>query len=94
MGRRPSEKPKKLARKLKALRVAFGVSQGGLIERLGLAEKLSREDISKYERGLRVPALLTLLAYARAGGVTVDSLLDDAIDLTDLGVSKHKPAKK
>ncbi len=33
--------------------------------------------VSEFETGRREPSLLVLLKYARAAGVTVDSLVDD-----------------
>lgn len=81
MGHTPSEKPAKLAGKLAHIRKALDLSQDGMVRRLGLEGKLTREDISKYERGLRLPSLLTLLKYARAAEVSVDLLIDDNLDL-------------
>lgn len=81
MGRTPSEKPAELARKLTYIRKALSISQDGMVRRLGFENKLTREDISKYERGLRVPTLLTLLKYAQVAGVYVDTLIDDELDL-------------
>jgi transcriptional regulator with XRE-family HTH domain len=52
-----------------------------MIRRLGLEHQLTREEISKYERGLRVPSLLTLLKYSRAVNLIVDDLIDDQVDL-------------
>jgi transcriptional regulator with XRE-family HTH domain len=81
MGRRPSERPARLAEKLKAVRDGLGLSQGGMVRALGYEDKLTREDISKYERGVQTPSLLTLLAYAKAAGITVDTLIDDEVEL-------------
>lgn len=81
MGRRPSERPVRLAEKLKAVREGLGLSQGGIVRVLGCEGKLMREDISKYERGVQTPSLLTLLAYAKAARITVDALIDDEVDL-------------
>jgi transcriptional regulator with XRE-family HTH domain len=81
MGRNPSERPARLAEKLTYIRGALRLSQDGMVRRMVLENKLTREDISKYERGVRVPALLTLLKYARAAGISVDYLLDDEMDL-------------
>ena len=81
MGRTPSEKPTRLAEKLAHIRHALSVSQDGMVRRLELENKLAREDISKYERGLRVPTLLTLLKYAHVAGVYVDALINDEVDL-------------
>lgn len=81
MGRIPREKPTQLAEKLTHIRKALNLSQDEMIHRLGVENRLTREEISKYERGLRVPSLLTLLKYARAAGLTVDELIDDEFDL-------------
>lgn len=81
MGRAAREKPLQLAEKLVQIRAALKVSQDGLLRRLGIEERLTREDVSKYERGRREPSLPTLLKYARAVGVTVDMLIDDEVDL-------------
>ena len=81
MGRTPREKPARLAEKLTYLRQALKLSQDEMVRRLDLEGQLTREEISKYERGLRVPSLLTLLKYARAAGLIVDDLIDDELDL-------------
>lgn len=73
----------RLAAKLVHVRTALKLSQGEMIYRLGLQDNLTREEISKYERGLRVPSLLTLLKYARVVNLTVDYLIDDEMDLPD-----------
>jgi transcriptional regulator with XRE-family HTH domain len=73
--------PTRLAEKLHQIRQALELSQNGMIERMGLAGKLSREKISAYERGERVPSLQVLLQYARAAGVWMDVLVDDELDL-------------
>lgn len=81
MGRTSREKPARLGEKLLQIRNAFGLSQNEILSRLGLTERLSRDDISKYERGVREPSLLVLLRYARAAGVSTDVLIDDELDL-------------
>ncbi len=81
MGRATREKPARLAEKLVQIRNAFGLSQAELLNRLGLTEKLNRDDISKYERGVREPSLIVLLKYARLAGVIMDVLVDDEMDL-------------
>jgi transcriptional regulator with XRE-family HTH domain len=37
--------------------------------------------ISEYEQGIREPALMTLLAYARVAGVHLEDIVDDELDL-------------
>jgi transcriptional regulator with XRE-family HTH domain len=81
MGRTSREKPERLAEKLIQIRVALGLSQNEILSRMGLTERLNRDDISKYERGVREPSLLVLLRYAHAAGVSTDVLIDDSLDL-------------
>lgn len=88
MGRGSREKPGRLGEKLTQVRSALGLSQNEMLSRMGLAEKLSRDDISKYERGVREPSLIVILRYARAAGVCLDVLVDDDLDLP-----KRLPAK-
>jgi transcriptional regulator with XRE-family HTH domain len=83
MGRTPRERPARLAEKLVRIREALSLSQDGMLHRLGLEQQLTREEVSKYERGLRVPSLPTLLKYARTSGLVVDYLIDDEMDLPD-----------
>jgi transcriptional regulator with XRE-family HTH domain len=90
MGRDSREKPERLAEKLVQIRNSLGLSQSEIISRMGLTERLNRDDISKYERGVREPSLLVLLCYARAANVCLDSLVDDEIDLPSRLPSKSK----
>jgi transcriptional regulator with XRE-family HTH domain len=48
---------------------------------MGLAGEVTREEISKFERGVRVPPLPVLLGYGKAAGVYVDALIDDEVEL-------------
>jgi len=81
MGRTPSERPERLAQKLLQIRQELGLSQNEIIRRLGLEDKITREDISKYERGVRLPHLFTLPRYAQVANVWMDVLVDDALEL-------------
>jgi transcriptional regulator with XRE-family HTH domain len=81
MGTHAREKPIRLAEKLVRIRQALGLSQNQMLRRINAAEKITREDVSKYERGLREPSLLVLLEYSRVAGVWVDVLIDDKLDL-------------
>jgi transcriptional regulator with XRE-family HTH domain len=83
MGRAPSYKPARLGEKIVKIRRALGLSQNGLLRRLGLTEELFQGDISAYELGNRVPDLRTLLLLANVAGVFVDVLIDDSLDLPD-----------
>jgi transcriptional regulator with XRE-family HTH domain len=79
MGRSRRRKPKRLARKLLAIRRALGMSQTEIAKALKL--EAAYTSISGYERGEREPDLVTLLAYARLAKVSVESLIDDKMDL-------------
>jgi transcriptional regulator with XRE-family HTH domain len=57
---------------------------------MGLAEKLNRDDVSKYERGVREPSVIVMLHYARVAGICLDVLVDDALNLPAKLPSKIK----
>jgi transcriptional regulator with XRE-family HTH domain len=78
MGNTRRERPRRLGRKLLAIRVGLGVSQAEMAKRLKLK---TYTVISSYEHGTREPNLMTLLRYARLVGVTMDVLVDDKLDL-------------
>lgn len=78
MGKPPREKPKRLARKLLAIRKRLGVSQTEMAKLLKL--KKTYTVISSYERGTGEPNLIILLRYARLARVTMDVLVDDKLD--------------
>ena len=92
MGRGSRNKPKRLPEKLLQIRTALGLSQNGMVRRLGLTDKLSQEYISGFERGIREPSFTVLLQYARTAGVWMDVLVDDHLDLPDKlpSISKHE----
>ncbi|MCA1616902.1 MAG: helix-turn-helix domain-containing protein [Acidobacteria bacterium] len=90
MGARARQRPKRLAEKLAHIRLALGLSQNELIRRLGAGEALTQNKISSYELGTGEPSLITILRYARAAGVPVESLIDDDLNLPDKLPSKVK----
>ena len=82
MGQKRRPKPKRLAEKLREIRLRLNLSQEQLAERL--SDVPSPPDaglISRIESDQREPSLLILLAYARLAGVSTDVLIDDALDL-------------
>jgi transcriptional regulator with XRE-family HTH domain len=89
MGRGSREKPERLAEKLVQIRMALGLSQNEILSRMRLTERLNRDDISKYERGVREPSLRVILRYARLAGISTDVLIDDKLDLP----AKLKPKR-
>ena len=78
------EQTKRLASKLRQIREARDLSQDGMIRLLGLVDNLTREDISKFERGIREPPLRVIVRYARALRISTDVLIDDDLDLPPL----------
>lgn len=81
MGSVARQRSKHLAKKLRQIRTALGLSQNAMLRHLGLAEKMFQSRISSYELGTREPPLPVLLAYARAANVYVDALIDNDLDL-------------
>jgi transcriptional regulator with XRE-family HTH domain len=80
MGRTRRRKPKRLGRKLAAIRNDLGVSQSEMAKLLNL--QASYTVVSSYELGTGEPDLLTLLQYARLAGVSVECLIDDKMSLS------------
>lgn len=83
-------RPKRLAEKLLTIRQQLGVSQDGMIGRLGLENQLERDRISKYERDTLEPPLLVLLAYAEVANVYIEVLIKDDLDLPEILPSRKK----
>ncbi|MDQ3816339.1 MAG: helix-turn-helix domain-containing protein [Acidobacteriota bacterium] len=81
MGKGKRERPDRLGEKLTEVRMRLGLSQNEMLRFLGLRDKLTREELSAYERGVREPSLLTLLRYAKMTGLPVDVFIDDKVNL-------------
>ncbi len=102
MAKASRKKPERLAEKLLEIRQKLGLSQNGLIRRLGLTDELEQDYVSKFERGVLVPPLHVLLAYAEAANVWVEALIKDSVDLPGMlpspkkheGVSRVAPSGK
>jgi transcriptional regulator with XRE-family HTH domain len=79
MGYQPRPRPKHLAAKLLAIRQRLCFSQSEMVRLLDF--QLTSARVSEYEKGAREPNLLVLLAYARAGDVTVEKIIDDELTI-------------
>lgn len=90
MGHAPREKPVRLAEKLLQIRLKLNLSQNGIVKSLGMEDKLTREDISKFERNVREPSLPALLNFARLANIYVEVLIDDELDLPEQIPSRRK----
>jgi len=96
VGTARSLRPKRLGQKLAMIRKALRLSQTEFIRKLGFHNVLVREEISSFERNVRVPPPLVLLEIARVARIHVDDLLDDEVDLPEWlrGASKSAGAKR
>jgi transcriptional regulator with XRE-family HTH domain len=77
MGQRLRQKPDQLAAKLLAIRRNLKLTQPEIAELLNVTGRR----ISEFESGRREPNVLVLLRYARLVTLSVDSLIDDEIEL-------------
>lgn len=82
--RRQRRRPARLPEKLLEVREKLGLSQGGMCRLLGGG--VTREYVSKYERGVLEPPLNVLLTYARllsktGRGEFLEALIDDSLNL-------------
>lgn len=64
-----------IGQRIRAFRVARGLTQGELADRVGASEATI---VSKWERGLQVPRLDSAQVIADALGVSVEQLVDDS----------------
>ena|SRR5215813_2082461 len=83
MGTKPRYRPENLGRKLLQIRNALGLSQSGMLRRLGAEGVFSAARISEYESGVREPSLWTLLNYASVARVHLEIIIDDDALLPD-----------
>lgn len=82
MGKARRPRPERLAQKLLQVRTSRNLSQNELIKLLDFDQiDLVQGTISTYELGKREPSLPLLLRYARFANVSVDTLIDDDLDL-------------
>ena len=86
-------RPKRLAEKLKQIRLALGLSQTEMHRRLKAEEEIPYTRISDYELDKNEPSLMTVLAYARLARVHMEQIVDDELDLPGrLSTDKTSPA--
>jgi transcriptional regulator with XRE-family HTH domain len=83
MAKASRKKPARLAEKLLEIRQKLGLSQNGMIRHLYLSDELEQDYISKFERGVLIPPLHVLMAYAEAANVWVEVLIKDSLDLPE-----------
>ncbi len=79
----PRPKPKRLAEKLRAIRLGLDLSQTQMLKHLEHETTMHYGRISEYEGGQREPTLMTILQYARVAGVHLEDIVDDELDLPE-----------
>lgn len=79
----PRKRPKRLAQKLRQIRLILDLSQSELLTTLGLEEEMSYPRISDYELGKTDPSLIVLVEYARVAGVNLEVIADDRLNLPE-----------
>jgi transcriptional regulator with XRE-family HTH domain len=90
MGRAHRSRPNRLGEKLRLIRIYYGLTQSELINRLAVkGESLYPSSISLFEQGGREPSLLVLLAYSNLAGVTINELVDDKVNLSELSFKRR-----
>ncbi len=93
MPSKPRFKPVFLASKLLKIREDLGLSQNEMVRRLNAEDQIDRAKISEFESGRRIPTLNLLLAYARAGSVSVEYLIDDELKLSNFYENTYSKKK-
>jgi len=84
MGRAPRPRPARLAKKLEQIRIALGLSQAQMFERLGdTGTRLYTRHIDDYEKERRIPHLEVILAYARVARIPMELVVDDNNDVPE-----------
>ncbi len=96
MGRKARMKPERLSEKLLQIRMALGLSQSEMLNRLGFEDSMDYRRISEFERGTTEPHLSVVLQYARAAGVHMEDIVDDDLELPKRlpGNIQHKGIKR
>jgi DNA-binding XRE family transcriptional regulator len=82
MGSKRRPQPLRLAGKLLTIRQSLRLTQQQMANRLDSDRSpVYPTHISEFERGLREPSLLVLLKYAQIAKVSVETLIDDDLNM-------------
>lgn len=82
--------PARLGEKFLQIRVALGLTQQSMLERLKLPPEFSQSNISAYERGTKEPPVYVIMKYAEIANVWIDVLVRDSLDLPGIIPSKQR----
>jgi transcriptional regulator with XRE-family HTH domain len=85
MGQGKKQRPQKLGAKLTSIRASLGITQDEVAKRLkslGADTTIHSGYIGDFETtDKREPGLLTLFAYSKLSGISVNLLIDDEVEL-------------
>jgi transcriptional regulator with XRE-family HTH domain len=90
MGRKKRERPARLAEKLRQIRERLGRSQSEMARRLSPMDRLTKSEVSAFERGTHEPNLLVLLAYSEVANIFLEVLVRDDLDIPARLPSRNK----
>ncbi len=95
MGQSARPRPKRLALKLRQVRLLLDFTQEQLAHAVSHIESPPQPGhISEFESGRREPSLLFLLAVTRLSGVPMEILVDDEEDLPNKLPATRKSERK
>jgi transcriptional regulator with XRE-family HTH domain len=77
MARYRRKSPKHLGSKMREIRLRLELTQEEVAAEIGTDSGA----ISRFERGLREPSLIELLAFSRTSGVAMEIFVDDKVRL-------------
>lgn len=96
--------PARLGEKLRRIRIHYRLTQGEMLRLVNPTEfdDNNRARVSQYERSERALSLIELYNYAQFAGVTMETLVDDELDLPawirdpeeDMGENGDQPAQE
>lgn len=81
--RHPRPQPERLAEKLRQVRSQLGYTLEEMAQALSGVKKSppDKSHIHRFEAGIREPSLLVLLEYSKVTRVSLETLVDDELDL-------------
>lgn len=90
MGRASRPRPRRMGKKLRAIRARLGVNLAEMAKRLE-CKTLRACNVSEYEHGKREPPYPVLLRYSQIAQCSTDCLIDDRLELPSHKTSKGMP---
>ena len=95
MGQSARPRPKRLAAKLRQIRLLLDLTQEQLAHAVSYIPSPPQPGhISEFESGRREPSLLFLLAVARLSGISMETLVDDEENLPNKLPRAREPMRK